>query len=94
MATVAALVAAIKDYVVEDGDGNEGAFEKAVGGASRALLQLKALKTTVTLAKKELLAELGEDESESRDEYLEHFVQHFLDAKEFIVLLGQFLLER
>ena len=35
MATVADLVAAIKDYVVEDGDGNEGAFEKAVGGASR-----------------------------------------------------------
>jgi hypothetical protein len=80
--------------MLEDGDGKGGAFEKAVGGASRALLQLKALKTTVTLAKKELLAELGEDESESRDEYLEHFVQHFLDAKEFIVLLGQFLLER
>jgi hypothetical protein len=86
MATVADLVADINDYVVEDGDGKEGAFGKAVGGASRALLQLKAVKTTVTRVKKELLAQLGEEESESRDEYLDdHFVRHFLDAKEFLV---------
>jgi len=74
--------------VISDGDGEVSALENCVTAACPGLFKLKPVKTTVGRLRTELMQELGESSSEGeRDDFMQHFVVHFLERKEFLAIV-------
>jgi hypothetical protein len=85
------LAKAIKGFVISDGDGEVSALENCVTAACPGLFKLKPVKTTVGRLRTELMQELGESSSEGeRDDFMQHFVVHFLERKEFLARTCRF----